>query len=323
MIFKKLRQPAVQIMWGNHYRAGIIIETGKVTTHEDADMVEVIVDDGKPKTQTHVEVNYAVGNETFKTRVKKGTTIAEFRETLSYRHKGKQIVGIAFDGDEIAQEDAVDAWLTRSLNTPLHAMLARLVQVILEWRGRQFHLAVRERTSEKDFKKDAEKRLSITKKTHTRIKPLGLDAWSVRAGHVYAVMERRKMQITLDDVKGQPHRIQIEGDISRLLRTEWRLQPWIRITVKRADNKPFWVEDKGDYSVVTQYDRSLDLRPEITVRVDLVDRTVMIENHRAAEDPVAIWEDIWKCRNLAPPELSSRLDRGNPAHIPGYLGRLY
>jgi hypothetical protein len=84
---------------------------------------------------------------------------------------------------------------------------------------------VLEGISEKDFKKEAKKRLSIPKKTSTRIEPLGLDVWSVRAGYVYVVMERRKMTITLRDVKGQPHRIQIEGDksledLTQLLRTE-------------------------------------------------------------------------------------------------------
>jgi hypothetical protein len=43
---------------------------------------------------------------------------------------------------------------------------------------------------------------------------MGLDSWGVRAGYVYAVMEKRKMPITLHDVEGQPHRIQIEWDKS-------------------------------------------------------------------------------------------------------------
>jgi hypothetical protein len=89
VIWKKLKHPAVQILWGNHYRAGTIIETGKVTSLEEADMVEVLAECGNAPTQTHVDVNYTVGSETFKTRVKNGTTIAEFREALSYSHKGK------------------------------------------------------------------------------------------------------------------------------------------------------------------------------------------------------------------------------------------
>jgi hypothetical protein len=101
-------------MWGNHYRAGTIVEAGKGMTLEEMDMVEVLVDDGRPKTQTHVDVKYTVGSETFSTRVKNGTTIAQFGEALSYSHQGKQILGIAFEGVEIDQTDAVDDWLRRS-----------------------------------------------------------------------------------------------------------------------------------------------------------------------------------------------------------------
>jgi hypothetical protein len=68
------------IMWGNHDLAGDIIETGKVTSLLEADTAEVIVGDGKKKAQTHVDVNYTMGDQTFKTRVKRGATIAEFRE---------------------------------------------------------------------------------------------------------------------------------------------------------------------------------------------------------------------------------------------------
>jgi hypothetical protein len=258
-------------------------------------MFEVLVDDGSAQLQTNVEVKYSIGSEVYTTSVKTGTTIAEFRDSLSHWHKGRQIVGVPFEGDEIAQEDAVDARITRSLNTPLQALLARLMQVILEWRGQQFYLAVREGISEKDFKKDAKKRLSIPKKTHTRIEPLGLAAWSVRAGFAYAVMETRKMMITLHDIKGHKHKLQVEGEkpleeTAQILRAEWRLQPWVATTIESG--KPFWVEDKGDYAAVTQYDPSLDPRPEITVRVDVADRTYIIENNRAVEDPAAIWDDL-------------------------------
>jgi hypothetical protein len=111
VIRRKVGQPTIQIMWGHHYRAGSIIETGKVTSLEEADMLEVIVDDGKAQLQTHVDVKYTVGTETFTASVRKGTTIGDFRESLAYTHRGKQIVGIAFEGVEIAKEDAVDEFL--------------------------------------------------------------------------------------------------------------------------------------------------------------------------------------------------------------------
>jgi hypothetical protein len=145
-------------------------------------------------------------------------------------------VGIAFEGDEITQEDAVDAGLTRLFNTQLQAVLAKPVQVILDWYGQEYHLVVKEGISEKKFKKEAKKHLLISPKTHTRIEALGLDTWSVRAGFTYAAMETRKMTITLHDTKGHPRGVQIRGDKSwndlvELLRAELGLQPWIKITV--------------------------------------------------------------------------------------------
>jgi hypothetical protein len=47
-----------------------------------------------------------------------------------------------------------------------------------------------------------------------RIEPQVLITWEVRAGYLYAVMETKKMNITLHDPSGTAHRIQIEGDKS-------------------------------------------------------------------------------------------------------------
>jgi hypothetical protein len=136
-IAPKNAQPSIMIMWGNHYRDGNIIEAGKVTSLLETDMVEVIVDDGKKKAQTHVDVSYTGSDQTYKTRVKRTATIAEFKESISYAHKGGPIIGIAFEGDKIAQEDPIEGWLTKSLNTAFQAMLAKTVQVILVWRDRK------------------------------------------------------------------------------------------------------------------------------------------------------------------------------------------
>jgi hypothetical protein len=282
-------------MCGNHYREGNIIETGKVTSLRDADLVEVIVYDGKKKPQTHVGVNYTVGDQTFKTRVKRTATIAEFRESISYAHKGKPVLGIALGGNESAQEDSVEDWFTRSLNTPFQAVLSKMVQVILGWRGQELHMAARESWTLKGFKKEVKKRLPY--KGHLRIEPQGLSAWEVRAGFPHVVMETRKMNNTLRDNSGRAHRIQMEGDKSLLdlegmIRDAWELEPWIKVTVKMADDKLFWVEEKAEYTVVTQYDPSLDLRPEISVRTDLADISFIVDNYRTSGDPGVMLEDL-------------------------------
>jgi flagella basal body P-ring formation protein FlgA len=94
-----------------HNPDSIGIEAGKVTSLEEADTVEVLVDLGSLPPQTHVDVDYVIGSESFKTRVKKGTTIGQFREALSYSRKSKQIVGIASEGTEIDKDDSVEDWL--------------------------------------------------------------------------------------------------------------------------------------------------------------------------------------------------------------------
>jgi hypothetical protein len=119
---------------------------------------------------------------TYSTRVKKGTTIGDLKEFLTSTHRGKQILGIAFEDIENDQADGVEEWMGRSLNHPLQVMIPKTVRVILEFRGQQTHMAVSDRISEKDFKNEAKKRLSIPKLTHTTIAAVGLDAWSVRAG---------------------------------------------------------------------------------------------------------------------------------------------
>jgi hypothetical protein len=228
-----------------------------------------------------------------------------------------QPIGIAFEGTEVAQEDAVGDWLTRSLNAPLQAMLARIVQVILDWRGQHYYLAVKEDISEKDFKKEAKKRLSISAMKHIRIEPLGMDAWSVRPGFTYAVLEKRKMTMHLHDVKGQVHKLSILGDKSLLevehqLRSDWCLEPWIKITVAQSDKTPFWIEDKGEYTVVTQYDPSLDPRAECTVRIDLIDRKFIIDKYRAVEDYAALWKDLCGKYGFQSIDASQLRGSGNP-----------
>jgi hypothetical protein len=119
--------PETQIIWGNHLRSGDIIETGHVTTLEEADFVEILVDNGAAPAQTHIEVKYKLGSETFDTRVRKDATIGDLKEALSYVHRGRQIQAVAFEGADIDQADPVDDWMGRSLNHPLELRVAALV----------------------------------------------------------------------------------------------------------------------------------------------------------------------------------------------------
>jgi hypothetical protein len=37
-------------------------------------------------------------------------------------------------------------------------------------------------------------------------------------------------------------------------KTKWNLPDWDEVTLKRADDAPFWVEEKGEYSATVRYD---------------------------------------------------------------------
>jgi hypothetical protein len=222
-----------------------------------------------------------------------------------------QIQAIAFEGAEIDQAGDVDEWMGRSLNHQLEVRIAApkpaagkpapatkpTVNVTLEFRGKQFQLAVPEGIKEKDFKKEAKKRLSIPTLKHTRVEMVGEDDWSLKEEYLYAVYETRQMKIRLHDVKGGVRKMPVYGDkslqdVCEQLRALWNLEPWVRITITRQDKQPFWIEHKGHYNVITQEDSDADLRKVSTVRIDLMDRTFIIPDYRAVEDPAAGWADL-------------------------------
>jgi hypothetical protein len=59
------RIPAVQIMWGDHYRGPNVIESGRVTTLEEHDLVEIIVDDGSlPAPSPTLSITQLINSET-------------------------------------------------------------------------------------------------------------------------------------------------------------------------------------------------------------------------------------------------------------------
>jgi hypothetical protein len=72
-------------MWGDHYRGSSVIESGKVTSLEERDLVEIIVDDGTlppaVPAVSQFDVTYVLGNERFTKSVKKGTTVEQFKES--------------------------------------------------------------------------------------------------------------------------------------------------------------------------------------------------------------------------------------------------
>jgi hypothetical protein len=151
-ILPKYRISGIQIMWGNHYRGGDILEINKVSTLESGDLVEIIVDQGTAPQVTQVEVEYMVGSEKHKIYVDRSTTIEQLTQRLNFAHKGKGVHAIASEGLVIAPEDPVEEWVQRTAGIPPTAVLPQTVQVVVDFRGIEKHFTVQDTASEEDFK---------------------------------------------------------------------------------------------------------------------------------------------------------------------------
>jgi hypothetical protein len=172
-------------MWGHHYRSGDILESGKVTSLEEADTVEILVDQGSLPPATQVEVDYTIGSEHFQIQIRKGSTIEDLQQRLQFIHKNRPITGIASQGIQIASEDDVEEWLSRSKNHPFQILTVKSVQVIVDFRDAETHFVTPESASEEDFLKAVRPHLGLAPKSHITVTPLGLDSWQIRAGFTY------------------------------------------------------------------------------------------------------------------------------------------
>jgi hypothetical protein len=287
-------------MWGDHIRGADIIESGKVTTLEEGDLVEIIVDQGTAPQPTQIEVEYMVGSEKFKTYVDRACTIEQLKQRLNFTHKGRGIRAIASEGLQIADEDPVEDWLQRTAGIPLIAVLSKKVQVVVDFRGAEKHFTIQVNATEDEFKVLVRNFLGLGQRIHVAVMPLGLDDWEIRAGTTYWVAETRQMDIWISDTAHNRTHLKIAGNSSlnqvcEALRSKWNLPALDDIRLARADKTPFWVEEKGEYTAVVRYDPDKDLRPRCTVKIvtTIEHKIFLIENYRPpAMDPMVMWTDI-------------------------------
>jgi hypothetical protein len=169
-------------------------------------------------------------------------------------------------------------------------------------------ITARESYTEKEFT-DAANSTCITLEK-VRIKPPGLTTWEIRPGFLCSVLETRKMDITLHDTDGNKHKITMEGDrpiekVQAHLRQRWKLPPWVKIVMPRQGGKPFFIEDKADYTVAMQYDPDLDPRPLVTIRIDASDRSHRLDNIRVDEGPAALIDSLGSKLGFQFPKVTS------------------
>jgi ribonuclease HI len=299
-VLTRYRISGIQIIWGNHFRAGSILEIGKVTDLEQDDLVEIIVDQGVAPQATQMEVKYTVGSEQHIVYVPRDTTIEQLTQRLAFAHKGRGVHAIASEGLVIAPEDSVENWIQRTADIPFQAVIPKTVQVIVEFRGQQKHLTVQDTVDLDGFKALARNLVGLRPGVHVTVIPLGLDDWEIRAGFVYWMAENRQMEMHLTDTKAHKFRIKLAGDSSlddaiELFRQNNHTPIWDEITIRRADDAPFWIEDKGHYLVEIMYKPEKDTRPKCNIKVvcSKENQVFFIPDYRAEEnDPVAVWTDI-------------------------------
>jgi hypothetical protein len=121
-----------------------IIESGKVTTLEEGDLVEIIVDQGLAPQPTQIEVDYEIGSERFKVYVDRTATIEQIKQRLNYIHKGRGIHAIASEGLVIADEDPVEDYMQRTAGIPLTAVTPKKVKVVIDFIGAENHFTIQE-----------------------------------------------------------------------------------------------------------------------------------------------------------------------------------
>jgi hypothetical protein len=69
-------------------------------------------------------------------------------------------------------------------------------------------------------------------------------------------------------------------DLKALIIVRHHIPEWDKISVKRADDHSFWIEENGHYTVITQYDPERDGRLTLNARNDTLDMTYLAENMR-------------------------------------------
>jgi hypothetical protein len=295
-IANRCRRPAKSLSWGKHFRGGVEIESGKVTGLLENDGVEAIISNKKKeKSDGRLEVAYTIGEEpqVYRLWVKSDATIGDVKKMIALAHKGKPIEALSFEGADLADEDPYNDWMTRTggKQRQLLVKIVPMVQVMIDWMGTQQQMCARKNWKKEDFVSAVQTFLGTSHKLD--VFPLGLDEWEIRAGFLYEIREIRKVSLKCQDVEGRKFTIDIAGtkstyEVCEACRRQWGTPLWVKIHIKRQDDKPFYLGDGAKYSVVTEYVPDDDPRPEVTLRVDLLDGSFVIENIRIDDDPAKV-----------------------------------
>jgi hypothetical protein len=299
-IANRVQRHVETVRWGKHFRGADEIEEGRVAEFQNNDGVHVIIP-AEPAPKGQLEVVYSLEGESVVHRftVKNSVTMGDVRQRISMIHKGKPIEALSFEGSTFHDEDSFNDWAFRSGGMPrqLVAKVQPLVQAVLEYMGVQKQMTVRKGISKADFLSQAKTFLGSSH--NLDVIPLipNPNVWEIISGQTYDVRETRQLTLKCKDADGRDFVIKVHGnkeieDVQNACRQYWGYGPWIRIAISKLDGKTFFLQDGALYSVAATYDSALDPRPDVTLRIDLRDRTYFIEHFRVENDPVAILKTL-------------------------------
>jgi hypothetical protein len=271
------------------------VENGKVTELLDNDGVEVIICEDKKKGDDRLEVKYTIGADpaVFTIWVKHDALVGDVKRTIAMAHPTRPIMCLAYEGADLAEEDTYDDWMTRTGGAirQIQAKIVLLVKVLLDYQGSQRQMSVRTNLSKAAFITEVQKFVGTMEPLEA--KPLGFDNWEIRDGTTYEITVAKEVTLRCTDVDNKKFTIRMNGtkslnEVCEACHEQMGLSPWIKFTIKRKDNQPFYIKDGDEYVVLTTYDPSADPRPEVKLRIDLTDRTFYIPKVRIDDDPAKI-----------------------------------
>jgi hypothetical protein len=225
--------------------------------------------------------------------VKHDALNGDVKKAIAMAHPTRPIMCLAAEGAELADEDSYSDWMHRTGGAlrQIQPRIVPLVKVILDYEGKQRQMSVKANLTKSAFIAEAQKLLGTAKPLNA--KPLGFDNWEIRDGTTYAIAGAEKATLKCTDFGNKKFTIIVEGDkdldeVCQACHAQFGLSPWIKFTIKRADNQPFFVKDGDEYLVLTTYDPAIDPRTEVRLRIDLTDRTFCIPKIRIDSDPAKI-----------------------------------
>jgi hypothetical protein len=297
-IANRIKRQVDTIKWGKHFRGTGEIEEGRVTDIQDGDPVEIIIP-AEPAPDGQLEVVYSLEGESVVNRftMKSTATMGDVRARISLVHKGKPIEALAFEGATFDDADSFSDWALRSGGMPrqLVAKVQPMVQVVVDYMGVEKQMTVRRGTPKAEYLSQVKAFLATSH--NLDVIPHIPGAWEIRAGSVYEIRETRQLTLKCKDADSRDFIIKIQGnkgieDVQEACRQYWGYGPWIRIAISRLDGKQFFLQDGALYSVAATYDPALDPRPDVTLRIDLSDRTYFIEHFRVEDDPIQVLKTL-------------------------------